>query len=65
MVRDGTHSRVLAETCFAAPGTSAAVKSMPLTVSDRDQSSWPVLDCYTLAAGAVVAVARIAAAGAY
>lgn len=65
MVRGGTHSRVLAETCSAAPGTSAAVKSMPLTVSDTGRSSQPVLGRHMLAAGAVVVVAQIAAAGVY
>lgn len=65
MVRDGTHSQVLAETCLAAPGTSAAVKSMPLTVSDTDRSSQLVLGRHMLAAGAVVAVARIVAAEVY
>lgn len=65
MVPDGTHSQVLAETCSAAPGTSAAVKSMPLTVSDKDQSSQLVLGHHMLAAGAVVVVARIAAAEVY
>jgi hypothetical protein len=54
---------VLAESCSVAPGTSAAVKSTPLTVSDTDQSSWPVLDRCMLAAGAVAVVAQIAAAG--
>jgi hypothetical protein len=59
-VHGETHLPVLAETCSAAPGTSEVVKSMPLTASDKDQSSWQVLGHLRLhsmvvAAGAVFA----------